>query len=135
MALDTAIKNVGDYYAAHYLADKNGFSKDITDKTKIWKEQGSTSVLKRLQGLSDSYFKAKTRALDYPDPELRSKAESAELKGWNSQVLNALGYQKEAFGLELASEQKQLPALLRLNRHNQPWLVICETAFCLSGGD
>ncbi len=135
MALDTAIKNVGDYYAAHYLADKNGFSKDITDKTKIWKEQGSTSVLKRLQGLSDSYFKAKTRALDYPDPELRSKAESAELKGWNSQVLNALGYQQEAFGLELASEQKQLPALLRLNRHNQPWLVICETAFCLSGGD
>ena len=135
MALDTAIKNVGDYYAAHYLADKNGFSKDITDKTKIWKEQGSASVLKRLQGLSDVYFKAKARALDYPEPELRCKADSPELKKWHSQLLHALGYQPEAFGLELSSEHKQLPALLRLNRHNQPWLVVCETAFCLSGGD
>ena len=32
MSLDTTIKNVGDYYAAHYLADKNGFAKDIADK-------------------------------------------------------------------------------------------------------
>lgn len=135
MALDTAIKNVGDYYAAHYLADKNGFSKDIADKVKVWKEQGSASVLKRLLGLSDTYFKAKARALDYPEPKLRGKADSPELKKWHSQLLQALGYQTEAFGLELSSEQKQLPALLRLNRHNQPWLVVCETAFCLSGGD
>jgi hypothetical protein len=135
MALDTAIKNVGDYYAAHYLADKNGFSKDIVEKSKAWKEQGSNSVLKRLQGLSDAYFKAKARALDYPEPALRSKADSIELKSWHSQVLQALGYHSDAFGLELSSEQKQLPALLRLNRHNQPWLVICEAAFCLSGGD
>lgn len=135
MALDTAIKNVGDYYAAHYLAEKNGFSKDIAEKAKTWKEQGSASVLKRVQGLSDAYFKAKARALDYPEPALRSKADSIELKNWHSQMLHALGYQPDTFGLELASEQKQLPALLRLNRHNQPWLVICETAFCLSGGD
>ena len=80
MALDTAIKNVGDYYAAHYLADKNGFSKDIADKVKVWKEQGSASVLKRLQGLSDVYFKAKARALDYPEPELRCKADRMSLQ-------------------------------------------------------
>ena len=135
MALDTAIKNVGDYYAAHYLADANGFEKDIKDKAKRWKEEGSNSVPRRLQSLSEHYFKAKSQAMDYPGPELRHQAKDKELTGWHSQLLHALGYQPHAFALALESEQKQVPALLRLNRHNQPWLVICATPFCLPSAE
>ncbi|PXX95929.1 hypothetical protein [Halomonas sp. LBP4] len=135
MALDTAIKNVGDYYAAHYLADKNGFAKDIRDLAKAWKEQGSQSAPRRLAALGDSYFKAKTAALDFPEPELRSRAGVKELDAWHPALLDALGYRPEPFALELATEKKQLPALLRLNRHNRPWLVTLQAPFCLSGGD
>jgi len=135
MALDTAIKNVGDYYAAHYLADKNGFAKDIRDQAKAWKEQGSQSAPRRLAALGDSYFKAKTAALDFPEPQLRSRAGVKELDAWHPALLDALGYRPEPFALELATEKKQLPALLRLNRHNRPWLVVLQAPFCLSGGD
>ncbi|WP_312036028.1 DNA methyltransferase [Billgrantia desiderata] len=135
MALDTAIKNVGDYYAAHYLADKNGFTKDIRDQAKAWKEQGSQSAPRRLAALGDSYFKAKTAALDFPEPELRSRAGVKELDAWHPALLDALGYRPEPFALELATEKMQLPALLRLNRHNRPWLVILQAPFCLSGDD
>lgn len=51
MSLDTAIQNVGEYYAAHYLAEQ--FAKDIADQVKVWKAQGSQSVPPRLQALSD----------------------------------------------------------------------------------
>lgn len=133
--LDTAIRNVGDYYAAHYLADKNGFTKDISDKTKAWKEQGANSVVKKLQAMGETYFKAKAQALDYPEPSLRLKTQNKELNAWHQSLLQSLGYQPEPFPLELESEQRQVPALLRLNRFNQPWLVICETPFCLSDGE
>ncbi|GBO87325.1 N-6 DNA methylase [Marinobacter salsuginis] len=135
MSLDTAIKNVGDYYAAHYLADKNGFSKDIADKVKGWKEQGSQSAPRKLASLSETYFKAKTEALNYDDPLLRVRAESDTINRWHPALLEALGYQPEPFGLVLESEQKQIPVLHRLNRHNQPWLVIAEAPFCLTDGD
>lgn len=135
MSLDTAIKNVGDYYAAHYLADKNGFSKDIADKVKGWKEQGSQSAPRKLAGLSETYFKAKTEALNYDDPLLRVRAENDTINRWHPALLEALGYQPEPYGLVLESEQKQIPVLHRLNRHNQPWLVIAEAPFCLTDGD
>ena len=135
MSLDTAIKNVGDYYAAHYLADKNGFSKDIADKVKGWKEQGSQSAPRKLAGLSETYFKAKTEALNYEDALLRVRAENDTINRWHPALLEALGYQPEPFGLVLESEQKQIPILHRLNRHNQPWLVIAEAPFCLTDGD
>lgn len=135
MSLDTAIKNVGDYYAAHYLADKNGFSKDIADKVKGWKEQGSQSAPRKLAGLSETYFKAKTEALNYDDPLLRVRAENDTINRWHPALLEALGYQPEPFGLVLESEQKQIPVLHRLNRHNQPWLVIAEAPFCLTDGE
>lgn len=135
MSLDTAIKNVGDYYAAHYLADKNGFSKDIADKVKGWKEQGSQSVPRKLAALSETYFKAKTEALNYDDPFLRVRADNESINRWHPALLDALGYQPEPFGLVLESEQKQVPVLHRLNRHNQPWLVIAEAPFCLTDGE
>jgi hypothetical protein len=135
MSLDTAIKNVGDYYAAHYLADKNGFSKDIADKVKGWKEQGSQSAPRKLAALSETYFKAKTEALNYEDPFLRVRADNETINRWHPALLDALGYQPEPFGLVLESEQKQVPVLHRLNRHNQPWLVIAEAPFCLTDGE
>ena len=135
MALDNAIKNVGDYYAAHYLADKNGFAKGIREQAKAWKDEGSQSAPRRLAALGDSYFKAKTAALDFSEPELRSRAGVKELDAWHPALLDALGYRPEPFALELPTEKKQLPALLRLNRHNRPWLVILQAPFCLSGGD
>lgn len=135
MSLDTAIKNVGDYYAAHYLADKNGFNKDIADKVKGWKEQGSQSAPRKLAALGETYFKAKTEALNYDDPPLRVRADNDAINRWHPALLGALGYQPEPFNLVLESEQKQIPVLHRLNRHNQPWLVITEAPFCLSDGD
>jgi hypothetical protein len=135
MSLDTAIKNVGDYYAAHYLADKNGFSKDIADKVKDWKEQGSQSAPRKLAALSEVYFRAKTEALNYDDPFLRVSADNDTINRWHPALLEAMGYRPEPFGLVLESEQKQVPVLHRLNRHNQPWLVIAEAPFCLTDGE
>jgi hypothetical protein len=135
MSLDTAIKNVGDYYAAHYLADKNGFSKDIADKVKGWRDQGSQSTPRKLAALGEIYFKAKTEALNYDDPLLRVRADNEAINRWHPALLNALGYRPEPFGLVLESAQKQIPVLHRLNRHNQAWLVIAEAPFCLTGGE
>jgi len=133
MSLDNAIQNVGEYYAAHYLAEQ--FAKDIADQVKAWKAQGSQASPRRLQALSDLYFRAKSQALDYPDPEGRTRSPDPDLRGWHAQLLAALGYAPEPVLLELESEKQVLPALLRLNRLSQPWLVILEAPFCLSDGE
>ncbi|MEA3411654.1 MAG: hypothetical protein U9R74_08950, partial [Pseudomonadota bacterium] len=133
MALDNAIRNVGEYYAAHYLAER--FGKDIADRIKAWKAQGSRSVPRRLQSLSDLYFRAKSQALEYPDPELRARARDAELEGWHSRLLAALGYEPAPTLVELESEKQALPAVLRLHRHSRPWLAVLEAPFCLSDGE
>jgi hypothetical protein len=52
--IDNAIQNVGEYYAAHYLAES--FAEDIADQVKAWKAQGSQTVPRRLQALSDLYL-------------------------------------------------------------------------------
>ena len=41
----------------------------------------------------------------------------------------------EPFNLELPSEKQQLPVLLRLHRHSQPWLVVAQAPFCVTNGD
>lgn len=133
MSIDNAIQNVGEYYAAHYLAER--FAKDIADQVKAWKARGSRSVPRRLQALSDRYFRAKSQALEYPDPDVRSRAEDTDLKGWHTQLLAALGYVPEPLLLELESEKQVLPAVLRLNRHSRPWLAVLEAPFCLSDGE
>lgn len=133
MALDTAINNVGEYYAVHYLADQ--FSKDILEMSKKWQDEGSNSTPKKLQALSVNYYKAKTQALDFPDPQTRNLSNNDELKSWHPQLLAALGYMPEAMLLELSSEKAALPVRLRLNRHNSPWLVVLQAAFCLSDGE
>jgi hypothetical protein len=135
MSIDSAIQNVGEYFSAHYLADKNGFAKDIGDQVKHWKTQGSQSTPRKLQGLGEAFFAAKSKALDYPEPELRSKAKEKDLQSWHSHLLTSLGYHSEPINIELATEKKQLPALLRLHRHSQPWLAIMEAPFCICSGD
>jgi hypothetical protein len=133
VALDSAIQNVGEYYAAHYLAEQ--FPKDIADPVKAWKAQGSQSVPRRLQALSALYFRAKSQALEYPDPQVRARARDTELRGWHSQLLAVLGYVPGPLLLELESEKQVLPALLRLHRHSRPWLAVLEVPFCLSDGE
>lgn len=133
MSTDVAIRNVGEYYAAHYLAEQ--FARDITDLIKAWKDQGSQAVPRRLQALADPYFKAKTRAVDFPDPHSRALSDSPELDAWHTRLLTALGYHCEPGVMELASEKRFLPVLLRLHRHDRPWLVILQAPFCLSRGD
>ena len=133
MSLDNAIQNVGEYYAAHYLAEQ--FAKDIADQVKAWKAQGSQATPRRLQALSDLYFRAKSQALDYTDPEGRTRSQDPDLRGWHAQLLAALGYVPEPGLLELESEKQVLPSLLRLNRLSRPWLVILEAPFCLSDGE
>ena len=135
MSIDLAINNVGEYFSAHYLADSNGFAKDIREKAAQWKERGSQAAPRQLQSLADNYFKAKARALDYPEAALRSRADEPNIRSWHPQLLQALGYQPEPFDLELISEKRQLPVLLRLHRHSQPWLVVAQAPFCVTNGD
>ncbi|SHK65295.1 hypothetical protein [Bradyrhizobium lablabi] len=79
MPLDTAINNIGEYYAAHYLEAQ--FAKDIADPLKAWRDHGSRSVPRRLQALGDTYFKAKSQALDHDIMTHRSNAEPLKHRG------------------------------------------------------
>ena len=62
MPLDTCITNVGEYYSSHYL--DSTFTKDVKDLVAKWKDQGSNAPPRRLQRLSDLFFRAKTQALE-----------------------------------------------------------------------
>ena len=139
MGLEHTIQNVGEYFSAHYLAGKEGFNKDIGEHVKRWKDQGSQSTPRKLQALGEAFFAAKSEALDYPEPELRSKAinqgNTKELHRWHPLLLQALGYPQEPTAIALDTEQKHLPALLRLHRHSQAWLAVLQAPFCLNSGD
>lgn len=133
MALDSAIHNIGDYYASHYLGSQ--FAKDVEPVLKGWRSLGSQSPARLLARLGDSYFRAKAAALGYDRPELRQRPGiEAELSGWHGRLLQALGYSIEAEALLLASEKCTVPILVRLSRYQRPWLVIAESPFCLSEG-
>ena len=131
MALDTAINNIGEYYSAHYL--DSTFSKDIKDFKNKWKEQGAAAVPRRLQALSDLYFRAKTAALEEDKVELRwkLKSESEELGGWHGYLLEAFGYtDRELVDMPVEGGDSVVPIIARVHRYSKPWLVICETVFC-----
>mgnify|MGYP006951204654 CR=1 FL=1 len=115
MALDNAIKNVGDYYAAHYLADKNGFAKDISEQAKAWKEAGSQSTPRKLAALSTSYFKAKTEALGYPEPLLRAFTVASVIES-GGEVFRGV---EEASSMDLVQRQRRrrVDVLARFIRH------------------
>jgi hypothetical protein len=127
--LDTAVNNIGEYYAAHYLESQ--FAHDIAERLKSWRELGSRSVPRRLQALGDTYFKAKSQALDCPITTHRVMAEERELAGWHDTLLHALGYAPAPEFLPLTAEKAVLPVLVQISRYGRPWLVAAETPFCL----
>ncbi len=132
MSLDTCITNVGEYYSAHYL--DSTFAGDVKELVKKWAEQGSNSPPRRIGALSQNYFRAKTQALDEDNPSRRRFA-GDESRGWHSLFLHALGYTNlEPLDHPAEGGETFVPTLGRVNRYNKPWLVVCETNFCLPDG-
>ncbi|MFH1138028.1 MAG: hypothetical protein V1816_18310 [Pseudomonadota bacterium] len=129
MPLDTCINNVGEYYSSHYL--DSTFAGDIKKRIANWREEGSRAVPRRLQALSRDYFQAKNQALEEVAPESRGPMEG-DLAAWHGRLLDALGYaDRQPADLPVDAERAFAPILARINRYNRPWLVICETVFCI----
>jgi hypothetical protein len=132
MPLDTCITNVGEYYSSHYL--DSTFTKDVKDLVVKWKDAGSHAPPRRLQRLSDLFFRAKTVALEEPRLDSRWQLDG-DLAGWHGHLLEALGStDRQPMDLPVEGGETHVPILGRINRYNRPWLVICETAFCLPDG-
>jgi len=87
MPLDTCINNVGEYFSAHYL--ETTFAKDVKEQLALWNQQGSQSPPRRLQNLSQLYFREKTQALDELQP-IRRQMAGDEIRTWHSRLLEAL---------------------------------------------
>jgi hypothetical protein len=131
MPLDTCINNIGEYYSSHYL--DTTFSKDLKDLVSKWREEGSQATPKKIQALAETYFRAKAEALDIRDPEDRFRI--GAIAGWHSHLLDALGYHdRQPVNIPVAGNTSSIPILGRVNRYNKPWLVFCETPFCLPDG-
>ena len=129
MPLDTSISNVGEYYSSHYL--ETTFAKDLKDRAAQWKEQGAQATPRRLQKLGQLYFRAKALALDVDEPADRCDA-GDDIAGWHAHLLDALGYaERQHFNLPVEGGQAAAPVVTRINRYNKPWLVVCETFFCI----
>ena len=129
MPLDTCITNVGEYYSSHYL--DTTFAGDLKQIAAGWKEQGSQATPRRLQALSQRYFRAKGQALEEEKPE-RRRTTGDEVAGWHAHFLEALGYPViQTLCLPVAGNSACVPAIGRINRYNKPWLVISEAPFCL----
>ncbi|NMF83776.1 hypothetical protein, partial [Nodosilinea sp. P-1105] len=132
MPLDLAIQNVGEYYSSHYL--DTTFGRDTKNLLKAWREAGANATPRRLKKLSQRYFRAKAQALETLDPTLRPTA-GPEIAGWHSYLLQALGYdhlQRQDWWVE--GGHAVVPVLGVLTRFGQPWLVICESLFCIPDG-
>lgn len=129
MPLDTCITNVGEYYSSHYLDSK--FSDNLKQLVSTWKELGAKAPPRSLQALSQRYFRAKAQALEEEKPERRWQV-GDDVTGWHSHFLEALGYSgMQPICLQVEGNSACVPAVGRVNRYNKPWLVICETVFCL----
>ncbi|BBO92633.1 hypothetical protein [Desulfosarcina ovata] len=129
MSLDTSINNVGEYYSSHYLTST--FSKDVKNMIAEWRKQGSNAVPRRVQQLSQRYFRAKTQALEEMVPDDRWQA-GDELAAWHAHLLENLGYtDRKRLDIPVEGAKTVVPAMARVTRFNRPWLVICETVFCL----
>ncbi len=128
MPLDTCITNVGEYYSSHYL--DSTFARDVDKLVTSWREAGSQAPPRRLAALSVPYFKAKTMALDESQPDRRADAD--DVAKWSGLLLQALGYDGlERVDIPVDGGEFRVPALGGVTRYDRPWLVICETDFCL----
>lgn len=129
MPLDTSINNVGEYYSSHYL--DSTFAGDVRQLISKWREQGSQSLPRRLQQLSTRYFGAKVLAMGEDRAEKRRQL-NGDLAGWHAHFVDTLGYSDcHRMDLPVEAGSSVVPILGRVNRYNKPWLVICETVFCL----
>lgn len=133
MTLDTSIENVGEYYSSHYL--ESTFAKDTQELLRRWKDEGADAVPRRLLRLGRAFFRAKEQALEIDEPRRRLKTRREALQAWHGLFLEALGYtrlEREDFPVDGGA--RHVPVLGRFERFGQPWLVVCETAFCLPDG-
>lgn len=131
MPLDTCIQNIGEYYSSHYL--DSTFAQDTRELTAKWKEMGSSATPRKLQSLAERYFRAKAVAVDTTQIAGRYTAEHTA--GFHLHLLAALGYtEMQPLDVPVAGGTAHVPILGRMNRYNKPWLVFCETPFCLPDG-
>jgi hypothetical protein len=132
MPLDIAVYNVGEYYSSHYL--DTSFSKDAQKFTQGWKEAGAAACPRQLQRLGQRYFKAKAEAVEEIDWSKRQNA-GADIQSWHSYLLQALGYgDLHQLDIPVGAGDVYVPTLGLLKRFGQPWLIICESAFCIPDG-
>ncbi|WP_395752923.1 hypothetical protein [Prosthecobacter sp.] len=129
MPLDSCIQNIGEYYSSHYL--DTGMDADVREIRSGWRELGSSAPSRRLQAVGELYFKAKAQALDYTQqPQQRFHA-TPDLAALHARILEALGYSVDPLNFSVEGGHSRVPALLKLNRYEKPWLVVCETCFAL----
>jgi len=129
MPIDTCVQNVGEYYSSHYL--DSTFGRDMQQLQVGWREQSSRSVPRRLQALSERYFRAKSQALDEERPERRMLL-GDEIAGWHGSLLDALGYSnREAVDVPVDANTVYVPILGRVFRYGKPWLFLAESPFTL----
>ncbi|MHC5821891.1 MAG: Eco57I restriction-modification methylase domain-containing protein, partial [Nostoc sp.] len=84
--------------------------------------------------LAQRYFKAKAQAIEEFDCNQRRNA-GVEIQAWHSYLLQAIGYSDlEAMDLPVESGDVYVPILGLLQRFGQPWLVVCESVFCIPDG-
>src|SRR5579862_2598950 len=129
MPLDTCVQNVGEYYSSHYL--DSTFARDMQQLQAGWRDQGSRAAPRRLQSLSDRYFRAKSLAIEEERPELRRQA-GEDISSWHDLLLDALGYTDRLRGhIPVDANSFYVPVLAQITRYNKPWLAIAETPFTL----
>jgi hypothetical protein len=132
MPLDLAIQNVGEYYSSHYL--DTTFGRDTKNLLKEWRESGANATPRRLKKLSQRYFRAKAQALEELNPAQRHQA-GPEIASWHGYLMQALGYDHlQRQDLFVEGGHGVVPVLGVLKRFGQPWLVICESLFCIPDG-
>ncbi len=129
MPLDPCIHNVGEYYSSHYL--DTGMDADVRDIRTGWRELGSSAPSRRLQSVGELYFKAKAQALDYIHQPADRFHATPDLAALHARILDALGYVIDPINIPVEGGHSRVPALLKLNRYEKPWLVACETSFAL----
>jgi hypothetical protein len=96
-----------------------------------WREQGSRSAPRRLQSLSDGYFRAKSVAVEEELPAHRWH-DSEEISSWHEALLDALGYtDRQRADIPVDANTLYVPVLSQVTRYNKPWLAIAETPFTL----
>ncbi len=121
------VRNVGEFFSQHYL--ESVLEGDLAEVFKRWRASEERTPMQRLSSLSEGYFRAmaEARGKSVEERERGSRA-------FHSQLLEALGYEREETLVELADGSE-----LRLARAEsvggRPYLWIGETALPESADD